>query len=148
MHNAISVLLLLGLLCAEGHAGVAFIHDFDSDAVAANPPVGFGVFGGSVLAKGVTDTAFTSPSNSVFMLINFSINTFFAGVLLHDPLPSFDMLGGELSAQIQAASDFSGFDGVVGFQLEDSDGTVQRTQDEDLFVPTTNFQLFLQNVAE
>ncbi len=132
--------------CALAASAGGFKDSFDSEAADGGSPDGYSVYGDETLDRGVTKKTAASGEQSAFIVADFAQDKW-GVILLHNP-GQWSLNNAAMSAQVESTVDFTGKKGVIGFQLIDSDGTVCRTPDDKLFVPTQQWQTFRQRVDE
>jgi hypothetical protein len=136
---------LIWLSCALA-ASAGFKDTFDSEPADAGSPDGYSLYGDELLDRGVSAKTCVSGKQEAFVVADFTQDKW-GLILLHNP-GQWTLNNATVSAQVLSLTDFTGKKGVVGFQLIDSDGTVYRTPDDKLLVPTQQWQLFSQPVSD
>ncbi len=134
---------------APAYAFLIQVDNFDSQTSGSIPINNYQVFGNELTDRGISSLTSVSPPNSAYLVADFSQADF--GVIMnHD----FQLLrldpSATLSLSIKSDIDFIGnsFAGLIGFQLQDGDGTVFKTQTANLYTPNTGFTTFTQNISD
>ena len=158
-HNLRPLVTLLSFVCIVLLGPFSFadliIDDFDSQAVKSGPgtPVGYDSFGVQLSDRGVSSSFdATSGTNSAFYVINFSTDfgpdnkpAFGVGAA-HDGLSLSLDPNHFVSVQIKIQTGpVNG--GFIGFRIADSDGTVLRTADTNLFAANGSFQVIYESLT-
>ncbi len=128
-----------------------FSHTFDEESAKKRTADGFSIFGAELAGSAVTKREFVSRPNSACITVDMAQDTW-GDILLKDEDMrgnTLDLRDATLSVKIKSSSSFAGSElGVVGFKLIDADGTENRTDEFDLFKPTSTFAEFKQHVSD
>lgn len=140
-------LAALAILAPPASADL-IIDDFENQAVGTGDgtPLHYRSFGEQLSDRGVS-TMFgaTSGTKAAFYVINFNEIGFGLGAARQELSLSLDP---NQSIAVQVRIERNPVPGnFIGFRVTDTDGTVWRTQDNDLFAATTSFQQITQSLA-
>lgn len=109
------------------------------------PPVGYETFG-TYTDVGVTNLDSVSAPNSAYIAVDFSEGGWGVG-LTRFPGPAMDLTGATLSVDILSLQNISGYLPMVALRIADGDGVIYRSPNSSLFLPTTEFSTFSQDVS-
>lgn len=144
MKTILSALPLLAFTAVSVPAANIFVDNYDAQQPRPGLPNGYTAFGNyqAIGVRAGEDASFSKP-NGAYITIDFSKSDWGAGIA-HYYGRSLDLRESILAVQIKSSVDMSTLQGAVAFRIADADGTVVRTQYEDLHATGTRFATFFQ----
>lgn len=141
------LIFLLTLIIGNLRAEDLFFDSFDNELADEGPPDNFVCFGTAYTSSVVNSRNPYSGINSSIFTLHFTPGTWGGGMITKDFEPT-NFRGATLSVNVCASQDLTGISPILSFRLADADGTIMRSDLQDMFVPTNMYQTFTLPVSK